>query len=489
MRLKEYALEIYFLNEYIVFKKLLDSKIPTSRRSDGAEIASNVFCNPTSFVISFSESDIVSVHYDRHEDLICIKIPLAGIFTNNGAKKGPNTLRREMLTEFERRIFTDAYVSSVSKKDNVYEVRDLSPSSAKLDLARPKLFSWPNIKNVVELLTAKLELLNSTSDGWFFRDRKDELRALAKFMVAHSFLSFLLNVEVENIPSVIYEAGEKDKRSIGTLIVGYKPGDRRINSDERVMLRLISDKISSAISVQNAVDNGFNLRVEELRKKRKEHFKKLIDKEIVEGEDKNELDALLHETGGTTFTKEKRSHRALAEFLIANRFYFFGILPVEGKPFNKYRLLRIDGTRPDTLVGTKTHLLAEVLGVNHVNLNVDLIDMLLQTLPLPDTVNFDASAFSLKFSCASEKPFEKQSFISSLNGTRDKGRGDFCEVLFQQYKDLLLNCNLQIVLDTETFFDLEKNTELRAFHPAFLANFDQAQTGAYASFELIIQIK
>jgi hypothetical protein len=258
---KERSFELFILHEFYAFKNHVLSKCKGLANSSttslkSAELSSELFRFPTPFRVITTDEEYTTVKYDQHRDVLTFEIPVTTIF--KGKKQDETVLqfteihKRKVYRKFEEAIKQGSYSLLVKKENNIYTVQ----KSESITFYNED-FVCENLEELVSIVASKFKLLNQTKEYFFFNDNLNDttLNEWVMFVLSHAFLSYFLNGWIENIPSIIKDEGNNaEKRCLGVMIIGYEK-ENEISDDERAMLRIIADKVSSGISTQNLLNN------------------------------------------------------------------------------------------------------------------------------------------------------------------------------------------------------------------------------------------
>lgn len=230
-----------------------------------SEVASKLFTNPASYRIAITERNHTVIKYEQHLDVISFEIPFLSIF--KGATKDSNI--EDIKNQFFKTYGNDLIKNkgkedfSVKKNRNKYS---LEKSEGMIKIF--KNINYDGIKDIFEILKAKILLFNKTNDSYFFgsNPEMDVIDAFIKLIITHAFLSAFFDCWIENIPSVIQvNEIEKTKKCLGNIVVGYSI-KQEIDATERIYFRMLSDRISSNLAANTVFELSPELRFKRLRR-------------------------------------------------------------------------------------------------------------------------------------------------------------------------------------------------------------------------------
>lgn len=242
----ERSFEEYIVSDYGYFRsylKGLNSNLSTIQTS--ITFAKLFDKTPVAFKISCNDKKYDAVRYIHQLDLLSFEFPYYEIFGN---KKSYDDTKKVIFDKYKKQLLDTkkTWIASTNKNENIY---NNNGSAEIIHFLISTLVCKKNIISYKKRLVEKIKLLNRINNNNFFEynDEKEILiESFTNTIIAHGFLSFIFNVVIENIPSVIFvDKKANTKRSLGSLIIGYK---NTLEKEDRVFFRILSERVSSVLA-------------------------------------------------------------------------------------------------------------------------------------------------------------------------------------------------------------------------------------------------
>lgn len=255
-----------------------DRTAVSSDQVKAASVISSLFVNATSFRVSCEDVHQVGVVWDAKTDCIAITVPPKALFRSAGDSITVlrYTVHDKYASAHSQAASPDLRLTKEKKSIYRYNSKSKIPSFIHNELDED------NIRGLHAALIQKLLALNKQHEDHFFGSvdycKKGEeghwaagryhgLNLFSKLIISQALSSFLFNVVVENIPTVVnVDATTKARQSLGTLVVGYDKSEPPTDY-VRACLKLVTERISQVLAAEALYELSLPLRVKHRRSK------------------------------------------------------------------------------------------------------------------------------------------------------------------------------------------------------------------------------
>jgi len=245
----ERSFEEFIISEYGYFRAYLKTITPATIIQTSETFAHLFDREPTAYQVLITDKDYDVVKYNHQNDLLSFEFPYTKIFKTGSSYY---ETKRALFQKFEATISSSDSnpIFSTTKVGNRFTNSDKITENIDTNFFAKDLICKSSLKEFHKVLVQKIRQLNDFNKQYFFNSEKENIENLinsfANSILSHGFLSFIFNITVENIPSVIFvDKTNKEKRSLGTFIIGYK---HELENEDRVYFRILAQRISSILA-------------------------------------------------------------------------------------------------------------------------------------------------------------------------------------------------------------------------------------------------